>query len=296
MSNKHFVGTTFVTGEAPPATKLNTFNDRILAAFQMGDLALSQLGGDDRVIDNPDIATELEVTASGTPDMNVHVNTGMAMVSSVLVQNKSSTTKQIVAPTTNNRYTIIQISNQGVITTVNGTEAASPVAPSALANNIKLADIYLPQNTLKIEDSDLGNGFITDRRDLYMYHPTTVKRFLTLPLISGTLLVAGGPNGDGYYYGTSTTGFVFGGGITIKKVFTQVMDIPVGADITGVVHNVTQATSDTFTHTDGEAFDSDSTIDLDFAATDEMAIQITQVGINPNEGGWLSIILQYILQ
>lgn len=294
MSNKHYVGTTFESSERPTKTKLNNFNSRIADAIELGDEALSQLAGDDRVIDDPDVTTELEVTASGTPDMYVHVNTGLAMVSGALVQNESSSSLLIVAPTTNNRYTIVQISNEGVLSTVNGVEAVSPSVPATSANNIKLADIYLPQNTTKIEDADGGFGYITDRRDIYMLHPTSVKRFLPISL-PGTMLVAGGPNSDGYYFGTSVLGFTFGNSITIEKVTTQFQQPPTGADVIFTIHNLTQATSDTVTHTAGEAFDSDSTISLNFASTDQMAIQVTQVG-STLEGDWPELVIQYVLQ
>ena len=294
MSNKHYVETTFVSEERPPSTKMNTLNSRIANSVDMTGEALSLICGDDRVVDDPDSTTELKVVASGVPDMNVTVNTGYALVSGNLVRNESATAKAIVAPTTNPRYTIIQISDEGVITTKDGTEAASPTEPGADTDNIKLAAIYLPKNTTKIEDTDGGYGYIIDRRTVMALHPTTVTRHVTF-YIAGTVFTTGGPNSDGYYLGTTSSGFTFGKPVTINKVMFQAGETPNGADLILTLHNVTDSTSDTATLSDGAYFGEDTSISLDLDGSDELAIQVTQVG-STDSGGWLNVTIQYILQ
>ena len=45
-----------------------------------------------------------------------------------------------------------------------GSEAASPSAPSADSGNLELAQIYLPVGAAHIDDTNGGDGYITDTR------------------------------------------------------------------------------------------------------------------------------------
>ncbi len=294
MPNEHYVPTEWVNAETPTSAKMNTLDANIESGFEMTGEALSQMAGDDRVIDDPTTATEFKAIASTPADMIVNVNAGYGFVSGALIRNESASAKPIVAPTTNNRYTIIQVNNAGVITTKDSAEAGSPSEPSADADNMKLAAVYLPQNTTKIENSDGGFGYIIDRREPFALHPTTITRHLSV-YIPGVIFVAGGPNDDGYYFGAVAAGFTFGKAVTIEKVAIQALEAPVGADLILTFHNITDPASDTATLPDGDFFVEDSAIDLDFDAADKMSIQVTQVG-SGTEGGFLNVVIQYVMQ
>lgn len=181
---KFYTNTQFQSSVQLESTVMNAMDARIQAGFQLISQALSDMGSGDYVLDNPDLTTELKVVASTPADMRVHVSTGVASVSGLLCQNEATKSLRIAAPTTNNRYTIVQISNYGEISTVNGVEAGSPVEPSADADNMKLCAIYLPQSTTKIENTDGGFGYIIDRRVLWGYGFSQV--------------------GDNYGFGTTT--------------------------------------------------------------------------------------------
>lgn len=294
MANKLQITDVYVDGEVLRGTKMNTLVSGINNALAMAASALGDIAGDDRVIDNADSATELLVTASGPADMNVNIAVGNAIVSSMLCRNESPAVLTIVTPTVSNRYDLVQISNEGVLSTKSSAEQGSPVEPSADADNIKLAAIYLPQNTTKIEDASGGFGYLIDRRTPMSLHPTTVTRHLPM-YIPGQVGVALGPNNDGYYLGKVASGITFGIAVTINKVAIQAYDAPTGAAMILTFRNITDATNDTATLSDGEYFEEDATIDLDLDAADELALEITQVG-STNPGGDLSIIIQYSLQ
>lgn len=165
MTTKYYIDTEFEEEEYPASTKMNTFNDKIKASFQLVSNALVDMTGDDKVIDDVDRSDEMKVTASSPSDMNVHIAVGLACVDGQVCQVDAPVTKTIVPPTNNPRYTIIQVDEDGNVETIDGSEAASPVEPSADADAMKIAAIYLPANCTQIDDSDIGNGYIIDRRE-----------------------------------------------------------------------------------------------------------------------------------
>ncbi len=166
---KFYENTQFEAGTVLASTVLNAFDARVQSGLQVVSQALSDMGSGDYVLDNPDLTTELKVTASSPADMIVHVATGIGSISGLLCQNEASKALRIASPTSNNRYTIVQISKYGVISTKNGAEAGSPTEPDVDTDNMKLAAIYLPQSTTKIEDTDGGFGYIIDRRVIWGY-------------------------------------------------------------------------------------------------------------------------------
>jgi len=294
VPNNLYTNSVFVTAEILLHTKMNTMDSNIDNAFNLQSGVLAAFGGDDRVIDDKDISTELYVEDSAVPDMNITVNTGFAIVSGKTVQNETTAVLTITAPTTNPRYSVVQISNEGVLSTVNGAEGVGPAEPSAQANNIKLAAIYLTQNAPKIDQTDLGDGYLIDRRT-FSLHPTTVKRHIHR-YIPGTLATNMGPNSDGFTHGTSAgVGFSFGQAVTIESVSMDFQDIPTGANVIFTFHNKTDPANDAATATAGLAHTTDSTIDLDFDAADVLAIDVTQVG-STLPGGWVDLDIQFILQ
>ena len=292
MSNKLFDESTFVDAATLTHTKLNVQNSNILNGFVMVSGALAALGGDDRVLDDQDVVTELECLASVPADMNVNVNIGYAVVSESLVRNESSAVLTIIAPTSSNRADLIQISNEGVLSTKSSAEQAVPVEPSPDANNIALYGIYLPQNTIKVENSAGAFGYLIDRR-VYSLHPTTIKRHMSR-FFSGTMDTSGGANSDGYMWGTSATGSTFGDDVNVDSVGVTVVDIPTGATLVFKLWNVTDGTSSSATLTAGSAFEEDATVDLALDAADEFAIQCVTVG-STLPGGWVDLDIKFSL-
>jgi hypothetical protein len=182
------------------------------------------------------------------------------------------------------------------LSTKSSAEQAVPVEPSGDANNIKFAAVYLPQNCPHINSEGgaaAGDGEIFDRRT-FSLHPITITRHMSR-FLPGTMDTSGGPNSDGYYWGTSATGSTFGDAVTISTVGIMAQDVPTGANLVVTFHNLTDPASDTATLTAGSAFEEDATIDLDFDAADEMAIQVTTVG-STLPGGWIDLDIQLTLQ
>jgi len=294
-NNELFPLLAFMNQEVPPSEKFNALQDNIQSGLELLASAIVLLGGDDKVLDDPDVTTELKVTASSPSDMYVHVATGVACVAGTVCRNTGSANREISAPTTNPRYTIVQISNKGEITTKNGAESASPTEPSANENAIKLAAIYLPKNCTQIDDSDQGNGYIIDRRDVATFDLTAIGRNVPFTIF-GQALIDGGPNDDGYYIGTvAGAGYTFDDNVTITSVFISAQTPPVDADLILTIHNKDDATSDTATLTDGEPCEEDTSISLSFDAGENLAIQVTQTG-SSEPAGYLNIVVKYKLQ
>ena len=102
------------------------------------------------------VLSGLEVTENSTPDMNVIVGSGSAIVNGTLVTKSTSTTVAITAADdTNPRITIITLNDSGNITATDGTPAANPVPPDLPANNILLALIWVPAGATAIYNSNI---------------------------------------------------------------------------------------------------------------------------------------------
>lgn len=125
-------------------------------------------------------ATDLAVTASATPDMNVHVAAGAAFIagSETLTQgvygfySDASVTVPIAASTSQPRISLIVAevldagysgsSNIGQIIEVAGVPASSPVAPATPKNAIVLAQVSVAASVASIT-----GAAITDKRTAY---------------------------------------------------------------------------------------------------------------------------------
>lgn len=106
------------------------------------------------------VDSDLKVVAQSTPNMSVVVKAGACIVLGVFTGTSIDVTVAIAAPTVNNRITILQINQDGVITAKHGTEATSPVAPTVDANNYKLGQVLLG-----ITATDIENADCTDNRN-----------------------------------------------------------------------------------------------------------------------------------
>ena len=108
----------------------------------------------------------LEVVAQGTPDMTVKVQSGSGIVSATgVVLSADTNTATLVAPVSNPRIDLVQISKLNVISVKGGAEAGSPSSPTVDTDNIELAEIYHRVGETSIKDADdASNGYITDTR------------------------------------------------------------------------------------------------------------------------------------
>lgn len=110
--------------------------------------------------------TDLKVQAQGTPGMTVKTNTGAGIVSGEPIALRTVTNSAtMVAPVTNPRIDIIQISQEGTPSIKAGSENVSPSAPTVDALNLKLCEIYHRVGETSIKNTDdATNGYITDSR------------------------------------------------------------------------------------------------------------------------------------
>ncbi len=105
-------------------------------------------------------SNELEVTAHTSPGMFVAISPGYAIVNERLVSVDAKSLVAIAAPASNNRYTIIQISDDAIVSIKNGTSAATPTVPETDDDNIKLAEVITSAGSTSILSAN-----ITDTRE-----------------------------------------------------------------------------------------------------------------------------------
>jgi hypothetical protein len=111
-------------------------------------------GGGDGVLPSGDMF-EVEPTTGGAT-MAVKVNSGLGFVNNRRVWlDESETSPTITAPSSNPRIDVIQISQYSVVSVLQGTEAASPSAPSLTTGNMALAQILLSTTTTGITSTGI---------------------------------------------------------------------------------------------------------------------------------------------
>lgn len=163
-----YVKTSWAFEERPVASsKLNTWDDRMEAALELMYVLLGQAwGGRDGVV--REAAEEgLKAVATASPGMSVAVKPGYALISGYPFRLATETeTVDVAAPVTNDRIDLVQASLETWSVTVKpGTEAGSPVMPTADADHIALAGLYLRPGMVSIKNSDDAvNGYVVDAR------------------------------------------------------------------------------------------------------------------------------------
>ena len=168
IKGKAYTKTSWTFAERPVASsKLNSWDDRIEAALELVHFLLSQAwGGGDGVIRKA-ATDDLAVVAADVPGLSVRVKPGYAFVARFPYRLESETvTPDVTPPTTNPRIDLVQARLETWdISIVTGTEAASPVAPSASSNALALAQLYLRPGMSSIKNTDdATNGYIIDAR------------------------------------------------------------------------------------------------------------------------------------
>lgn len=118
----------------------------------------------------------LETLASGTPDMNVHVQSGVVyMLSGKRVQFDTVTTIAVTAAdATNPRKDIVYVSSAGAITYLAGTPDPAPVKPALPVGAFELCVIDVPAADTAIEQAQ-----ITDSRILKENLPAVKQQLVT---------------------------------------------------------------------------------------------------------------------
>ena len=149
------------------SSKLNTWDDRIEAAFELLFFLLSSAWGAGNGVVRGAATDDLKVVARSTPALSVEVRPGYAFINRQpykLAANKESA--DVAAPAIHPRIDLVQANlDTWSIAIKPGTEAASPSAPSPDASCIRLAHLYLRPGATSIKNSDdATNGYIIDMR------------------------------------------------------------------------------------------------------------------------------------
>jgi len=114
-----------------------------------------------------EVAANFAPHEASTPDMTAVVDSGKMLIGGTLTTKSQQTTSAITAPSTNDRIDRIVLSrDDGTISVITGSEAASPTAPSFSNTQITVCQIYLTPSTTEIVNSD-----ITDERPLLFQGP-----------------------------------------------------------------------------------------------------------------------------
>lgn len=164
-----YTKTTWSFQERPvPSAKLNTWDDRIEQALELAHKLLSLAwGGGDGVIRGA-TANDLQVVATSPESLAVLVEPGYAFISGLPYWLEAQTqTADVTAPASDPRIDLVQARLETWdISVKQGTEAATPTAPTADADAIPLAELYLRPGMSSIKDTDdTTNGYITDARN-----------------------------------------------------------------------------------------------------------------------------------
>ncbi len=164
-----YTKTTWAFEERPVASsKLNLWDDRIEAGLELLQFFLAQAwSGVDGVLRGV-TADDLDVKATSPSSLSVDAQPGYGVIGNFPYHLSTATsTGDVVAPTTDNRIDLVQ-ARLGTwdISVKIGAEAASPTAPSADADAIPLAELFLRPGMTSIKDTDDStNGYIIDARD-----------------------------------------------------------------------------------------------------------------------------------
>lgn len=154
--------------ERPVASaKLNTWDDRIETALDLAFMLLNMTWGGGNGVVPGVTAHNLKVVPLGIPGLAVVVEPGCAFISRAPFRLVSSHQTSVVVPPSNQpRLDLVQARlatwDVGIKT---GVEAATPTAPSADADCLALARLYLRPGMQAIWAADDGtNGYIIDVR------------------------------------------------------------------------------------------------------------------------------------
>jgi hypothetical protein len=163
-----YTKTTWAFQERPvAASKLNLWDDRIEAALELTYLLLNLAWGGGSGVIRGASTYDLKVAASSPASLRVSVKAGYGFISKSPYKLASATdTAEIAAPVSHPRIDLVEARlNTWGVAVKTGTEAVSPSPPSASADSITLARLYLRPGMTTIQDvDDSVNGYIIDAR------------------------------------------------------------------------------------------------------------------------------------
>lgn len=160
--------TTWSVQERPvPSTKLNQWDDNIESALELAYFLLSHAWGGGSGVVRGATTGDLHVKATSPVSMDVTVDAGYAFIDDAPFKLAAQATlPTFTAPATNPRIDTVQAKIGGwAIEVLTGTESATPAAPAADADAIRLASVYMRPGMTSIKDTDdATNGYIIDDR------------------------------------------------------------------------------------------------------------------------------------
>ena len=168
IKGKGYIKTTWSFEERPvPSSKLNAWDDNIESALKLlhNVIALAWGGGDGVI--RKAAENDLKVVANSPPDLVVKVSAGQAFISKFIYNLADETTAgPVTPPVSNPRIDLVQAELANWFVSIkSGQESTSPSPPSASADCIPLAQLYLRVGMTSIKDADDGqNGYIIDVR------------------------------------------------------------------------------------------------------------------------------------
>lgn len=122
------------------------------------------------------------VTAQGSPNMTVAVAKAAVLSNGVLFAVAANASVSIsAADATNPRIDYVVINSSGAIAVRTGTPAAAPKPPARTANDVVLAQIYVPAN-----DTTISSDQIFDRRVERAQGPITIFKTTTAEVTNNT--------------------------------------------------------------------------------------------------------------
>lgn len=141
---------------------------KVRGALEEAHFALYMLwGGLDGVVQVGAVpADSLKVIATAPASLNVTVNAGAASAFESVCRRKVAGTVSIPAPVTHPRIDLLQFNMTTRLPSRKaGAEAVAPVAPTADANCIPLAQVYCRPAMASVKDADDSvQGYLTDVR------------------------------------------------------------------------------------------------------------------------------------
>lgn len=180
------------------------------AATQYNNLRLDALG-----------ASALLPSAQSSPNMTVLVQSGTVYAGTTRVVYAGGSSGSFTAPISNPRIDLLYLNAAGALTILQGTEAASPTAPTTPDGVIPICHVYLRVSTTALYDTDQGsNGYVLrDIRPVIGVPPAATLPTTQVFTASGTYTKPAGlkyaiveVQGAGGTGGTSTSGTSGGGG------------------------------------------------------------------------------------
>lgn len=168
VKGKGYQKTLWSYQERPVAsTKLNSWDDNIEESIELvHEMIALAWGGGDGVVRGA-AANDLAVVETAPASLAVTVKSGRALISKFVYKLATDTvTSSVTVPSTDPRIDIVvaRLADWSA-SVVEGTESATPTAPSPGTDEIVLAELYLRPGMTSVKDTDDGtNGYITDTR------------------------------------------------------------------------------------------------------------------------------------